>query len=269
MGTLFPPNCTSPLRDGLKTLPEMPKDCQWLNFVRHHDELALDRLSQSQQEEVFQAFAPDENMRIYGHGIRRRLPPMLDSDSRRIELVYSLMFSLPGTPLIRYGEEIGMGENLSLPGRDSVRTPMQWSNAANGGFSTAPASALTRPVVTEGEYGYECVNVAKEQRDPNSLVNWMERLIRLRKQCPFGHGKWQILETDEPCVFAHCCKSEGNAVIALHNLSDRECIVRLKSSEYQHQHLSDVFGDRQYEPLSDDSGSIPIEAYGYRWLRMN
>ncbi|MBD2307737.1 alpha-amylase family protein [Chroococcidiopsis sp. FACHB-1243] len=258
----------SPLRDGLKTLPEMPKNCQWLNFVRHHDELALDRLSQSQQEEVFQAFAPDENMRIYGHGIRRRLPPMLDSDSRRIELVYSLMFSLPGTPLIRYGEEIGMGENLSLPGRDSVRTPMQWSNAANGGFSAAPAAALSRPVITEGEYGYERVNVAKEQRDPNSLVNWMERLVRLRKQCPeFGRGQWQILETDEPCVFAHCCEWEGNAVIALHNLSDRKCIVRLKSSEYQH--LSDVFGDRQYEAVSDDSGSIPLEAYGYRWLRVN
>ncbi|WP_051038419.1 alpha-amylase family glycosyl hydrolase [Gloeocapsa sp. PCC 7428] len=164
--------------------------------MRHHDELALDRLSQTQQEEVFQAFAPDENMRIYGHGIRRRLPPMMNGERRRIELVYSLMFNLPGTPLLRYGEEIGMGEDLSLPGRNSVRTPMQWSDAPNGGFSNAPADALVRSVIAEGEYGYQRVNVATEQRDPNSLINWMERLIRTRKPCQeLGTGLWQILAT--------------------------------------------------------------------------
>jgi len=255
------------LRDGLKTLPDLPGICQWLNFVRHHDELALDRLSQSQQEEIFQAFAPDKNMQIYGHGIRRRLPPIMNSERRRIELTYSLMFSLPGTPLLRYGEEIGMGEDLSLPGRDSVRTPMQWSNAPNGGFSTAPPDALVRPVIA-GEYGYQQINVATEQRDPNSLINWMERLIRTRKQCPeFGVGSWQILETDEPCVFAHCCKWEDKAVIALHNLADRACRVTLKSQD--DKHLIDVFGDRQYELLSDESHSIPLEAYGYRWFRVN
>ncbi len=255
------------LRDGLKTLPDLPGICQWLNFVRHHDELALDRLSQSQQEEIFQAFAPDKNMQIYGHGIRRRLPPIMNSERRRIELTYSLMFSLPGTPLLRYGEEIGMGEDLSLPGRDSVRTPMQWSNAPNGGFSTAPPDALVRPVIV-GKYGYQQVNVATEQRDPNSLINWMERLIRTRKQCSeFGVGSWQILETDEPCVFAHCCKWKGKAVIALHNLADRACTVTLKSQD--DKHLIDVFGDRQYEPLSDESHFIPLEAYGYRWFRVN
>ncbi|MES1026389.1 hypothetical protein ABN584_26170 [Gloeocapsa sp. BRSZ] len=216
------------LQDGLKTLPDLPDICQWLNFVRHHDELALDRLSQTQQEEVFQAFAPDENMRIYGHGIRRRLPPMMNGERRRIELVYSLMFSLPGTPLVRYGEEIGMGEDLSLPGRNSVRTPMQWSDAPNGGFSNAPADALVRSVIAQGEYGYQRVNVASEQRDPNSLINWMERLIRTRKQCQeLGTGSWQILETDEPCVFAHCCESQ-RAVVVLHNLADRACSVTLK-----------------------------------------
>lgn len=256
------------LQDGLKNLPHLPSICQWLNFVRHHDELSLDLLSQSEQQEVFKAFAPDENMQIYGHGIRRRLPPMMNGDRRRIELVYSLMFSLPGTPLLRYGEEIGMGEDLSLPGRNSVRTPMQWSNAPNGGFSTAPSDALVRPAIAKGEYGYQQVNFTTQQRDPNSLINWIERLIRTRKQCPeLGYGKGQILETDELCVFAHCCQWQDKAVITLHNLADRGCTVSIALPH--DQSLVDVFGDRQYEPLADNSRPIPLEAYGYRWFRVD
>lgn len=266
------------LRDGLKTLPDIPHICQWLNFVRHHDELTLDRISQSEQEEIFQAFAPDKNMQIFGHGIRRRLPPMLGGERRRIELTYSLLFSLPGTPLLRYGEEIGMGDDLSLEGRNSVRTVMQWSDEVNGGFSTAPPDALARPIIREGEYGYKQVNVAAQQRDPGSLINWMEHLIRIRKQCPeFGWGKCHILDTDEPSVFAHCCEWEDKAVIALHNLADKACIATLQSNKYKH--LIDLFGDRasrstasgdrQYESLNSDSHSIPLEAYGYRWFRVN
>lgn len=259
---------SNPLRNGLKSLPDIPRICQWLNFVRHHDELALDRISQSEREDIFQVFAPDQNMRIYGHGIRRRLPPMMGGERRRIELTYSLMFSLPGTPLLRYGEEIGMGEDLSLKGRNSVRTVMQWSDEPNGGFSTAPQDKLTRPTIAEGEYGYKQVNVAAQQRDPASLINWMERVIRIRKQCPeISCGKWHILETDEPSVFAHCCEWQGKAVIALHNLSDKACTATLESQEYSR--LTDLLGDRQYEFLNDDSRSIPLEAYGYRWFRVN
>ncbi|MBW4449681.1 MAG: alpha-amylase family protein [Spirirestis rafaelensis WJT71-NPBG6] len=256
------------LRDGLKALPNVPNIGQWLNFVRHHDELAIDLISDSQRKEIFQAFAPEKNMQIFGTGIRRRLPPMLNGDRRRIELTYSLLFSLPGTPLLRYGEEIGMGDDLSLEGRNSVRTVMQWSDAPNGGFSSASPDTLTRPVIKEGEYGYKRVNVATQERDPGSLINWMEHIIRIRKQCPeFGLGKWQILETDEPCVFAHCCEWEGSSVIALHNLADKPCTARLKS--YFDKHLIDIFGDSQYEPLDIDSPSIPLEAYGYGWFRVN
>ncbi|PLZ99828.1 trehalose synthase [Fischerella thermalis CCMEE 5268] len=258
------------LREGLKILPDIPQIGQWLNFVRHHDELTLDGLSKSEQEEIFQAFAPEKNMQIFGHGIRRRLPPMLGGDRRRIELAYSLLFSLPGTPLLRYGEEIGMGDDLSLPGRDSVRTVMQWSNAHNGGFSTASPDALAQPVIKEGEYGYQRVNVATQQRDRDSLINWMERVIGIRKQCPqFGWGKWQILETDSECVFAHCCDWEGKAAIAVHNLSDKPCKARLQVQEYKY--LFDLFSDSEYEPLNGDGdlSSIPLEAYGYRWLQVN
>lgn len=259
---------SAPLKEGLKSLPNIPSIGQWLNFVRHHDELALNYLKQSQQEEIFQTFAPDEKMKIFGHGIRRRLAPMLENDRRRLELTYSLLFSLPGTPLLRYGDEIGMGDDLSLEGRTSVRTVMQWSDAPNGGFSEAPQDILVRPVIQEGEYGYKQVNVAAQQRDRDSLINWMERAIRIRKQCPeLGYGKWQILETDESSVFAHCCEWEDKTVIVLHNLADKSCMVTLKSNEFGH--LIDVFGDRNYETLDEKSLSVPLEAYGYRWFRVN
>ncbi|MBE9185706.1 alpha-amylase family protein [Microcoleus sp. LEGE 07076] len=256
------------LRDGLKILPDIPPICQWLNFVRHHDELTLDRISSSEREEIFAAFAPDERMQIFGRGIRRRLPPMMGGDGCRIELIYSLLFTLPGTPMLRYGQEIGMGDDLSLEGRNSVRTVMQWSDAPNGGFSTAATDALARPAIADGEYGYKKVNVAAAQRDPDSLINWIDRAIRIRKQCPeFGRGKWHVIETDSPSVFAHCCNWEGRTLLAVHNLADKPCSVTLKSNEYTN--LCDLFGDRQYESLDADSPSIPLQAYGYRWFRVN
>ncbi|HSF75231.1 MAG TPA: alpha-amylase family protein [Microcoleus sp.] len=256
------------LREGLKTLPDIPHICQWLNFVRHHDELTLDRITSSEREEIFAAFAPEKTMQIFGRGIRRRLPPMMGGDRRRIELIYSLLFTLPGTPMLRYGEEIGMGDDLSLEGRDSVRTVMQWSDAANGGFSTAATDALARPAIANGEYGYKQVNVVAAQRDPASLINWMQRAISIRKQCPeLGRGKWHILETDSPSVLAHCCDWQGRTVIAVHNLADKPCTAMLKSHEYTP--LFDLFGDRLYESIDADSPSIPLEAYGYRWFRVN
>ncbi len=259
----------APLCHGLKSLPEIPHIGQWVNFVRHHDELTLSELTDAERQEIFAAFAPEENMQIYhGRGIRRRLPPMLKGDRRRIELTYSLLFSLPGTPLLRYGEEIAMGDDLSLKDRDSVRTPMQWSNEPNGGFSTASSDALPHPVISQGEYGYKNLNVATEQRQPESLLNWMERITRIRKQCPeFGRGEWHIIETDTPSVFAHCCEWEDKAVIAFHNLADKACTVTLKSPK--HKHLIDLFCDCEYEPLNGDAHTISLSAYGYRWFRVD
>lgn len=256
----------APLIEGLKTLPAIPGICQWLNFVRHHDELSLDQLSEAERQEIFQAFAPQETMQIFGRGIRRRLPPMLHNDRRWIELVYSLLFTLPGTPLLRYGDEIGMGDDLSLEGRTSVRTPMQWSNTRNGGFSTASSDQLTRPMIAQGEYGYDRINITKQQRDPVSLINWMERVVWMRKRCPeFGLGQWQILTTDEPCVFAHACEWEGKTVVALHNLSNKACQFTLRANF--DQPLMEIFGNRPYEPLVSNSRSIPLDSYGYRWFR--
>jgi maltose alpha-D-glucosyltransferase/alpha-amylase len=258
----------APIIEGLKIIPDTPPTGQWVNFLRHHDELNLNQLTKEEQEEIFAAFAPDETMQIYGHGIRRRLAPMLGGERRRLELAYSLLFSLPGTPLLRYGDEIGMGDDLSLEGRTSVRTPMQWSNTQNGGFSTASQDELTRPVISEGEYGYQQVNATTEQRDPNSLLNWMERVIRIRQQCPeLGRGKWCILETDEPSVFAHCCEWEGDRLLAVHNLAKQPCTVTLKSKDFKPKHLMELFANRQYEPFNSNSSSMELDAYGYRWFR--
>ncbi|ACK70018.1 alpha amylase catalytic region [Gloeothece citriformis PCC 7424] len=255
------------LEEGLKLLPEIPSTCQWLNFVRHHDELTLDFLSGSQQEEIFAAFAPEENMQIFGRGVRRRLAPMMNNDRRRIELIYSLLFTLPGTPLLRYGAEIGMGDDLCLHGRTSVRTAMQWTDEFNGGFSTANPDELTRPIISDDEYGYKKVNVAFQERDPSSLLNWFEHLIRTRQQCPeFGRGTWEILETGKSCTFAHCCHWEGATVLAIHNFSDRPCHVNIPLCKGKH--LWDLFGDHQYEP-SDHSGELCVNGYGYRWFRVD
>lgn len=256
------------LGEGLKILPDAHHNCQWLNFVRHHDELTLDRLQESEIQEIFQAFAPEENMQMWGRGVRRRLPPMLEGDRQQVELVYSLLLTLPGTPMLRYGEEIGMGDDLSLEGRGSVRTVMQWSSRANGGFSSAPADKLARPAIDTGEYGYQKLNVTSQQRDPNSILSWMERAIRTRKQYPeFGSGKWKIVATNEPSVFAHSSQQNGNTVIAVHNLSAQSCSVSLKSAEYPH--LLDVYSDRPYEQMDCHSNSIEISGYGYRWFQVN
>lgn len=258
------------MEKGLEILPQIPQNGQWLNFVRHHDELTLDQLNEAEIQEIFDVFAPEKEMQIFGRGIRRRLPPMLNNDRRRLELTYSLMFSLPGTPLLRYGDEIGMGDDLSLPERNSVRTPMQWSNQPNGGFSQAPPEKLnTHPVISEGEYSYKSVNVNDQQRDPASLANWMERLIRIRKQCPqLGQGEWHLLETNQSSVFAHSCQSKDEAILALHNLSDQPCEVTIKS-EQNYQYLMEIFSDQNYQPPHDNFSNIPLSAYGYRWFRVN
>ncbi len=256
----------APLAQGLRMLPVPPMTGQWANFLRNHDELDLGRLSEEDRRKVFEEFGPEPRMQLYDRGLRRRLPPMLGGDRRRIEMAYSLMFSLPGTPVLRYGVEIGMGEDLSLPERESVRTAMQWSDEPNAGFSTAPAGRLGRTVVSDGDFGYERVNVAAHQRDPKSLLHWMERLVRARKQCPeIGWGSWEALETGDPAVFALRSTWEGSSVITVHNLADRDAAVRLSLDG--HLSLYELLGDRPYEVV-DSSQEIKLEPYGYRWFRL-
>jgi trehalose synthase len=258
-----------PLEEALRRLPQIPKDTQWANFLRNHDELTLDKLTVSQREEVFAAFGPEADMQLYGHGLRRRLASMLEADQRRLRMLFSLVFSLPGTPVLFYGDEIGMGENLSLPDRLAVRTPMQWTAGPGGGFSNAPKSQLVRPPV-QGRFGPDAVNVADQRRDPDSQLAFVSRLIRRRRETPeFGWGNWQLVESRAASLFAHRCDWQDSTVIAAHNLGPDRATVTLDAQQLgDYEAIDDLLGERALEPRGDGSLRLVLAGYGYRWLRV-
>ncbi|MCD5341158.1 alpha-amylase family protein [Arthrobacter sp. AK04] len=265
-----------PLAETLKSRPPLHPDNQWAMFVRNHDELTLDKLTDGEREEVFAAFGPEKNMQIYGRGLRRRLPPMLGGDPEHLRMVYSLMFALPGTPVLFYGEEIGMGEDLRQKSRAAVRTPMQWTDGKNGGFSTAKASDLVAPLA-RGEYSPEHVNAAAAKRDPDSLFNFMVTLIRrYRESAELGWGEFAIIDQPEPAVFAHTCTTEFGALVLLHNFGeDPVKVAGTVAPEdgprkaYKDAMLLDLF-DGDNVPLEPDGGfTVELERYGYRWYRLH
>jgi maltose alpha-D-glucosyltransferase/alpha-amylase len=255
-----------PLQRAVDVIPDIPPDTAWANFVRNHDELTLDKLSAEERDECFEAFAPDPGMRLYGRGIRRRLPSMVGDHPGRIRLAYSLMFSLPGTPVLLYGEEIGLRENLAVPGRLANRPPMQWSAEEHAGFSPPGTSDLIRPV---GRVHPDHVNVADQRRDRGSLLDWMERLIRRRRECPeIGWGRATRLET-APGVFAHRCDWRGVTLVAVHNLSDRSVTADLGLDDLcEGDELLDLLGDEDARRASGREMRLDLEPYGFRWLRI-
>ncbi|MBC5775776.1 alpha-glucosidase C-terminal domain-containing protein [Pontibacter sp. KCTC 32443] len=255
----------APIAKGLKMLPETVYSSQWLNFLRHHDELNIEDLEKSEQEDIFKVFAPEEDMKIFGRGIRRRLAPIFNGNRNRLELAYSLLFTLPGTPMLQYGAEIGMGDDLTLPERNSVRTAMQWEDAPNGGFSDT-TEELIRPVISKGKFSYKKINVIEQQCDPGSFLNWIERLIRLRRQfLELGSGDYTILDTDNRKVFVHSSHLDYT-LIALHNLSNQGCHVTLEELQQKGQFIKEVFSNKPY--AAPDNGRVELDAYGYRWFRL-
>jgi maltose alpha-D-glucosyltransferase/alpha-amylase len=261
----------APLVGALRTLTQIPADAQWGNFVRNHDEWSLDKLSEAERQEVFAAFGPEADMQLYGRGLRRRLPSMLRGNQAQMRMVYSLMFSLPGAPVLFYGEEIGMAENLAIEGRTSVRSPMQWSDEVNAGFSTASQEKLRRPVVSGDEYGPSTVNVADQRRDPASLLNWMERLIRTRKECPeIGWGTSQLLDAGNPSVVAQRFDWGDRITIVLHNLAGKGQKARLHFDNCEGwEHLHELMGDEDPELLREKRLELELPPYGHRWLRVH
>jgi trehalose synthase len=258
----------APLIRSLRHRPAIAVESQWANFVRNHDELTLDKLTEKQRDEVFEAFAPDPAQRIYGRGITRRLPTMLEGDPRRIRMVYSLLFSLPGTPVLFYGEEIGMGENGADTSRSSVRTPMQWSAGPNGGFSTAPASRLVAAPPGDG-YAPQHVNVVTQRDDEGSLLQHVRRLIaRYRSSAEIGWGTFAVLEQDQKAVFAHSLTSDLGRFVALHNFAERPVTVEFGlDDEPAGVRLVDLLGPGFVE-LDEGRARLELEAYGYRWFRV-
>jgi maltose alpha-D-glucosyltransferase/alpha-amylase len=260
---------TRPLAKAMIKTKTRPPSSQWGIFLRNHDELDLGRLTDRQRQRVFAAFGPRPEDQLYDRGIRRRLAPMLGGDRRRIELAYSLLFTLPGTPVLRYGDEIGMGDDLKLQERTSCRTPMQWSREPHGGFTKNSKPVV--PVIDDGPYGYEHVNAAEQRQDPNSLLNWTERIIRMRKEVPeIGWGEFKILDVGDHAVLAVRYDWRNNSVLIIHNMAaepreiefatgleadDDDILVSLLSGDHSHR-------------LRNGKHRVCLEAYGYRWYRV-
>jgi maltose alpha-D-glucosyltransferase/alpha-amylase len=256
----------APLVEALRSRPEtMPVHGQWCVFLRNHDELSLDKLSEEERAEAFAALAPEERMRIYGRGVRRRLAPMLDGDPARLALAHSLLFALPGTPVMWYGDEIGMGEDLSLPERLPVRTPMQWSDEPNGGFSRA-GKDLVRPVVEAGPLGFHETNVAAQRDRPGSLLERVGGMIRCRRGCPeIGWGEWSVIDAPD-ALLALRHDWRGRTVVTLHDLGGAGAEIGRDA----------LPGDRLVPLLSsaddasrDPDATIRLEPHGYRWFRVD
>ena len=263
----------APVVKALQARPAIHPDCQWATFVRNHDELILDKLSEEERQEVFAAFGPEPEMQIFGRGLKRRLPPMLDGDPRRVRMVYSLLFSLPGTPTLYYGEEIGMGEDLEAEGRMAVRTPMQWEPGPNGGFSTAGPRKLVQRVVPGG-YGPEHVNVADQRRDPDSLWHFMRELIQTYRECPeLGWGEFCVLRQPAAQVLAHRCRWDGASIVAVHNLSAEPVTttVGLEPDDLDGADrvwLEDLFAFDSV-PVSSGAFKLALAGYDHRWFRVH
>jgi maltose alpha-D-glucosyltransferase/alpha-amylase len=257
-----------PLINALKATRPRPKTAQWATFLRNHDELDLGRLTKRQREAVFEAFGPDKSMQLYDRGIRRRLAPMLGGDRRRIELAYSLMFTLPGTPVLRYGDEIGMGDDLALPERNGARTPMQWSTEPQAGFTKNMKPIL--PIISAGPFGYLHVNAAQQRRDPNSLLNWMERIIRMRKEMPeAGWGDFALIATNDVSVLAIRYDWRNNSVLFLHNFASTPREIKFTVGlDVPDQTLINVLSDDHSQPDARCRHRVMLEGYGYRWYRV-
>jgi maltose alpha-D-glucosyltransferase / alpha-amylase len=238
---------------------------QWAHFLRNHDELDLGRLTKTQRQKVFDRFGPDENMQLFERGIRRRLSPML-ATRKQTEFAYSLMFSLPGAPVLRYGDEIGMGENLELEERNSVRTPMQWSAEKNAGFSTA--KKLVHPIIKEGEYDYKLVNVETQQRDRSSLLNWMTSLIRLRQECvEIGLGEWKFIKTSVPQVFAIQYEYQGSCLCIFHNFDSTTHEFDVDFADQKITRLINMMALDESVGDRDGVHHINLGNYGYKLYR--
>lgn len=257
-----------PIVRALKQLPSPVAMCQWTNFLRNLDELDMKRLPDADRDEVLDAFAPEEEQRIFAHDIRLRLASMFD-DERRLRLAFSLLFALPGIPLVVYGDEIGMGTDLSQEGRDAVRSPMQWSDEQNAGFSDAAPDELVQPVIDSGPRRYEQVNVAAQEDDPDSLFHFVKQLIYTRRSCPeIGQGTWRTFHVDDEAVLAHRCVWRDGMVVLVHNLAGEATTIELDLRDQRGRRLQNLYDESMAEPLGKGNHQIDLEPYAYRWFRV-
>ncbi len=249
----------------IEQTPEIPANCQWCTFLRNHDELTLEMVTEEERQFLWDFYAPNPRMRL-NLGIRRRLAPLMNGDTHKIELLYAILFSLPGAPIIYFGDEIGMGDNIWLKDRDGVRTPMQWSAGTNAGFSKRTDGKLYLPLIDEGEYSYRKLNVEQQVNDPDSLFHRLRKLIAIRKKYEvFGSQNLEIILKENPAIFAVQRRMEQENFICLHNLSENPQAVKLPQHSYEILHQSE---NQSPVNLSLEDLSIQLDAYTYIWLKI-
>ena len=257
-----------PIIDIIAQLPDIPAQCQWCLFLRNHDELTLEMVTDEERDYMYHEYAQDPRMKI-NVGIRRRLAPLLDNGRRRIELLNSLLFTLPGSPIIYYGDEIGMGDNIYLGDRNGVRTPMQWSGDRNAGFSRADPARLYSSVISDPVYGYQAINVEAQLRNPSSLLNWMKRLIRIRKNYPvFARGTIEFLHPANQKVLVYIRRDEQQCVLVVNNLSRFVQPVELDLRHYNGWMPVEIIGETHFPPIGELPYFLTLGPHGFYWFRL-
>ncbi|MGH7318986.1 MAG: maltose alpha-D-glucosyltransferase [Candidatus Rokuibacteriota bacterium] len=258
-----------PITDVFRHTPPIPETCQWCLFLRNHDELTLEMCTDPERDYMYYAYAQDPLMKL-NIGIRRRLAPLLDNDRVKIQLLQSLLFTLPGTPIIYYGDEIGMGDNIHLGDRNGVRTPMQWSADRNAGFSRADPEGLYSPVIADPIYGYQAVNVEAQRRAASSLLSWMRRLIATRKQSRvFGRGALRFLNPANTRVLAHLREYEGETVLVVHNLAGSAEPVELDLREFRDAVPVEMLGGTRFPAVGERPYELTLGPFGFYWLQLS
>src|ERR1700723_894568 len=257
-----------PITDILRQTPDIPSSCQWALFLRNHDELTLEMVTDAERDYMYDMYAESKMMRL-NLGIRRRLAPLLNNDRRRIELMNSMLMSLPGTPIIYYGDEIGMGDNISLGDRNGVRTPMQWNGGWNAGFSTADPERLYAPMIHDPVYGYPAVNVASQKESEHSLFHWMRRIIAVRKSSAvFGRGSIEILHPANHRILAYVRRLGNEAVLAVNNLSGAAQAVELDLKKYKGNILIEMSGKNIFPRVGEQPYLLTLGPYQFFWFRL-
>jgi maltose alpha-D-glucosyltransferase / alpha-amylase len=257
-----------PITEILQQTPDIPPSCQWCLFLRNHDELTLEMVTDMERDYMYDIYAKDKTMRL-NLGIRRRLAPLLDNDRRRIELMNGMLLSFPGTPIIYYGDEIGMGDNIYLGDRNGVRTPMQWNGGWNGGFSSADPESLYSPPILNPVYGYQAVNVLSQKRTEHSLLSWMKHIIRVRSSTPvFGSGSIEILRPANHRVLAYVRQLGKEIVLVVNNLSSSAQAVELDLRRYKGTILIEMFGKNVFPRIGDLPYLLTMGPYQFYWFRL-
>jgi maltose alpha-D-glucosyltransferase/alpha-amylase len=257
-----------PITEILAQTPDVPEGCQWGIFLRNHDELTLEMVTDEERDYMWNEYAKDPRMKL-NIGIRRRLAPLVDNDRRVMELFHAMLFSLPGSPILYYGDEIGMGDNIFLGDRDGVRTPMQWSPDRNAGFSRADFAQLYSAPLMDPVYGYQALNVEGELRDPSSLLHWLQRMLQVRKRHPlFGIGSFEVLSAENPSVLAYIRELGDDVVLCVNNLSRFAQPVELSLQRFEGRTPIELLGRVPFPRIGELPYLLTLGPYGFYWFQI-